>query len=81
MSHDNVAPAHLDQALHDLYLSHERGEADYAPRPNGWRSLAPFRDLVTLGEARTVNRAPFSSFRITLLGLVVVRRMLEDKAA
>jgi hypothetical protein len=79
--HDAVAPAHLDQALHDLYLSHERGEADYAPRPNGWRGLAPFKELVGLGEARSVNTAPFNSYRITLMGLVVIRRMLEDRVA
>ena len=81
MSHDVVPPKHLDQALHDLYLSRERGEADFVPRLNGWRSLAPFKELITLGEAKSVQRTPYNSYRITLLGMVVARRTLEENAA
>lgn len=76
-----VPPKHLDQALHDLYLAHERGEPDFVPRLNGWRSLAPFKELVTLGEAKSVQRTPYNSYRITLLGMVVARRTMEENAA
>lgn len=78
---NKLLPSHMEQALHDLYLSHERGEQEFAPFRNGWKYCMAFEALVDIGEARKVANRPFQTFRITLLGLVVHRRMMEDDAA
>ncbi len=78
---NEISQATMQQALHDLYLSHERGESDYAPFPSGWRHCMAFNTLVELGEARRVTQRPYQTFRITLLGLVVHRRTIKDAAA
>lgn len=78
---NRVTEEHMRQALHDLYLSHERGEADFSPFNNGWKYCLAFHTLVELGEARKISTRPHQTFRITLLGLVVHRRSIEDTAA
>lgn len=69
----------LHQALHDLHLSRERGEADYAPALHGYKHLQVFRELVNLGEAKQTTKRPHQAYRITLLGLIVHRRILNDQ--
>ena len=70
---------HYNQALHELYISHERGEAAYAPSQNGWRHGTAFMDLVDFGEAKIVRHGRMGNptlYRITLLGVITHRRML-----
>lgn len=71
----------MRQALHELYLSHEREEADFAPFRHGWRYCIAFESLVELGEAKKISNKPLQTYRITLLGLVVHRRTIRDQAA
>lgn len=78
---NEISQVTMRQALHDLYLSHERGEADFAPFASGWRNCMAFNVLVELGEARKISSRPHQTFRITLLGLVVHRRTIQDDAA
>lgn len=73
--HDELA----NQALHELHLSRERGEPEYTPRQSGWGIEHPFNVLTEYGEAKFVRREPPRSYRITLLGAVVHKRLQQER--
>lgn len=64
----------LNQALHELALSSERGEPQYVPTEHGWRNETAFRNLTRTKEARRTARG----YRITLLGLTIHRRIQAE---
>lgn len=79
--HPHPTEEHYDQALYELYESYERNEPHFIPKRHGWRFNNAFDDLVELGEAKLVKLGRGgqpSTYRITLLGVLTHRRIIED---